>query len=95
MIKESPYDTRIKSLEEEANRVGTELAEEQLKRAIFLCPFEMGDILVDRKGKRAKIVKISSAYRDYRMDGAMIRKDGTPGRVARLYDWDDWKKEEQ
>ena len=93
-MKETPYDVELKSLLGEQARINQELGEVRLKRAKFLCPFEIGDTLIDRKGKKARIVSINSGYGDYALRGAIIRKDGKPGRITRLYSWDDWKKEE-
>ncbi len=93
-MTESPYDIEIESLGKEFDRIGEELSEAKLKRARYLCPFEIGDILVGRSGKRASVTEIYSGYNDdYNVKGAIIRKDGTSGRIARLYSWDDWTKE--
>ena len=95
-MKQSPYDTEIEALEAEQGRISSELSEVRLKRATFLCPFNVGDILVSgRNGKKAKLGGIFSSYSGYKMTGGIIRKDGTPGRIATLYEWDIWRKEEE
>ena len=95
MKKESPYDAEIKKLEEEEDRIGSELREAEDKRANFLCPFKVGDSIINRKNKKAVVVRIYASYSDYAMNISMIRKDGTQGRIARAYDWDNWEKEKK
>ena len=93
-MKQSPYDNEIKKLEEERGRIRSELREAKDKRANFLCPFKVGDSLINKNNKKAVVKRIYDGYSDYTMNVSMIRKDGTQGRIARAYDWDDWKKEE-
>ena len=93
-MKESPYDAEIKKLEEEEDRIGSELREAEDKRANFLCPFKLGDSLINKNNKNAVVVRIYAGYSDYEMNVSMIRKDGTQGRIAKAYKWDNWKKEE-
>ena len=94
-MKESPYDAEIKKLEEEEDRIIGELREAENKRANFLCPFKVGDSLINRNNKKAVVMRIYNRYSGYAMNVSMIRKDGTQGRIARAYEWDDWKKEEK
>ena len=89
----SPYDAEIKKLEVERDRIGSELSEARDKRAKFICPFKIGDTLINRNNKKAVVVRIYAGYSDYQMNISMTRKDGTPGRIAKAYDWDSWEKE--
>ncbi len=94
-MKQSPYDGEIKKLEEERGRIGGELVEAKNKRANFLCPFKVGDSLTSGKTKRGVVVSIYASWSSYVMDVSLLRKDGTQGRIARVYDWEDWEKEEK
>uniref|UniRef100_A0A6M3J554 Uncharacterized protein n=1 Tax=viral metagenome TaxID=1070528 RepID=A0A6M3J554_9ZZZZ len=88
----SPYDTEIKQLEAERDRIGAELSEAKQRRAEFLCPYKVGDILEDKKGKQAKVVEIKSGWSDYTVNLCHILKSGKTGLVTHtLYDWDGWK----
>jgi hypothetical protein len=81
----TPFDDAIESLEKE-------LADITQKRAEYICPFKVGDVLVNKYGKVAKVLRIYPGYAGYRMNGEYRRKNGTYGRVGELSGWADWKK---
>ena len=91
-MKESPYDNEIKKLEEEQKRIGAELSEANQRKADFLCPYKVGDILVDKKGRQARVAKIYPGYMGYHVKLQYILKSGKEGLVThKLYVLDGWK----
>lgn len=86
-LPETPYDKRILELENYAK----ELTELKTRRAVYLCPFNVGDVLISKRGKVAKIADIGNSYNGYMMHGEFRRKDGTYGRYGELSSWDEWK----
>jgi len=91
-MKESPYDNEIKKLEEEQKRIGAELSEANQRKADFLCPHKVGDILVDKKGRQAKVSRIYAGWGDYCMKLRYILKSGALGTQSHeFYDFDEWK----
>jgi len=95
-MKPTPYDTEITKLEEELTRVGTELKEAKNKRAAFVCPFKVGQILIGKKGRRVRLEAILPGYDDgYKLIGRFILKNGADGKEEHeLYSWDKWTKED-
>ena len=94
-MKDSPFNKRIAELEDEITVRETELKDLRQQRADYYCPFKVGDVLIDRHGKKCVLTRISAGYfgDGYRLRGRNIKKDGALGlRVNSLYDWDEWRK---
>jgi hypothetical protein len=81
----------LKRETEELNRVNARVNELKLALAIAQCPYKIGDIVVNKKGKRARITEITTGYQTYQLIGATIRKDGSDGAVGMLAWWQEWK----
>lgn len=77
----------------------------RLRLAIYDCPFQVGETLVNRGGERARIDGIGpSQHRraSYSMRGVYLKKDGTPAmnpgrdntrpRHCEFYEWDEWRR---
>ena len=89
---ETEYDKKIAELEAAETELRLQRHGLEELRAKFLCPFKVGDILINEKGKRVIVRTISPSWGSYLMKGNMLRKDGSEGRLAKLYDWDNWRK---
>ena len=98
MTDRSPteYDAQIAELITQEEKLCQQREGLEQLRAEQLCPFKVGDVLIDRRGHKAVVKAIfapSWQSEGYAMRGAMLRKDGSEGRIAKLYIWDKWKKE--
>ena len=88
-------DEQIRALEEQIDELSEKLKNLKREKAMLLCPYRIGEILVDRHGRQARLINIlSSSWQDYRMVGVFLKKDGTEGkRTGELYPWDGWKRQ--
>ena len=89
------FDQEIAELDSQRKGIVARLSILRQNRAESLCPFKVGDLMNDNRGRKAKITDISPGYfsTDFELSGNRIKKDGTEGRDMRLYDWDNWKRE--
>ncbi len=110
-IKTTPFDVEITELEgqiktiQEAqiNPLQVKLNEQLQRRAEYLCPFKIGDMVVRTlrvgfKNKeivaRARVSQIrDNFYGGYDVLGIRIFKDGTEGQEIHFYHDDHWAKE--
>lgn len=53
-----------------------------------------GDVVIDRKGRKAKIFSMQSEDHVIGI-GTRIKKNGSEGAEIKLYSWDNWKKLEE
>jgi len=88
-------DKQIKALEEQIDELREKLKNLKQEKAELLCPYRVGEILVDKHGRQAKLATIiPSSWQDYEMIGTFLKKDGTEGkRTGELYSWDGWKRQ--
>ena len=98
MTARSPteYDDKIAELITQEEALRLERLGLEFLRALALCPFKVGDVLIDRRGHKAVLKEISASSwqpESYAMRGAMLRKDGSEGRIAKLDIWAEWEKE--
>ena len=75
-------------------------AENRAELALLLCPYKVGDTIVDKRGRHAVISKIQpgrySMGNDFALYGHILKKDKTPGKLERtLYHYDSWRKAEE
>ena len=91
----TPYDAEIAQLEADLKRLHNELGILNQRKADFLCPYEIGQVMVDERSKRAKITNISLDWGgNYRLTAHYVLKDGTIGKQPhRLYNFGGWKPE--
>ncbi len=87
---------RIATLEGQAREIKEELHPLYQQRAEANCPFKVGDLLVDEKGRRTRVSRITPGWagldgRFPGMRGRFLRKDGSEGREGELYSWYGWK----
>ena len=88
----TPYDKEIAELELHLEADRKSLSALNKRKAAYLCPYEVGQRLVDKRGKKSEIVSITMSYSKYSLTGRDVLKDGNLGRrTHRLYDWDGWK----
>lgn len=96
-MDKTPFDDEIDRLETRIGTAETELVILKRKRAEYLCPYKLGQILVSKKGQRAEVTAIFPGWSwsvGYELKGRYILKNGKPGLVIhKLYEWDDWKPE--
>jgi hypothetical protein len=95
MIKPSKYDVEIRKLATEIEESKVKLTELKDLRANELCPFKVGDILINSNGKKAKVTAINSqgyAFDGYSMVGSIQLKNGefSDKKLSRLFA-DEWK----
>jgi len=78
----------------------------RLRLALDPCPYQVGEVLVNRQGERGRIDEIyasqSVLHEGYAMRGVYLKKDGTPQmnpgrdnqrpRLCPFYSWEDWKR---
>ena len=89
----SELNERIATLEGQKEQIQAELNPLYQQRAEDSCPFKVGDILVDERGRRARLMKIRPGWRGVpSMWGQFLRKDGSEGREGELYGFDGWKE---
>ncbi len=88
----SQYDKEIDRLTDEIASRRKKLVELQQKRAEYYCPFKLGDILFDNKGRKAKLSKITpNNFDKYTLHAHYLKKDGAPKQIeSRLWQWDGW-----
>jgi len=101
--------TEIAELE---SQIGTRQARRgalRLRLALDACPYQVGEVLVNRQGERGRIDEICASqsvlHEGYAMRGVYLKKDGTvamnPGRdntrprTCGFYNWEDWKRPER
>ena len=90
----SKYDDEILELEAQFDAIDDKLGILRQLRAEELCPFIRGQIVVNKKGRTARISNISVGYGSdgYRVRARFIKKDGNDGTISReLWDWDKWE----
>jgi len=89
------YDDKIAEIKEQEYQLCQQREGLEQLRAELLCPFKVGDVLTDKKGSKAVLKRISASSwsRGYSMFGARLRKDNSEGRIAELYEWNEWGKE--
>ena len=86
----TPYDNEIKLLETRLQETEDELTVLRTRRANFLCPYKVGDIITNLKGdKQAQITRITERYGEYGMRGKLKLKNGfsTHERELWFFDW--------
>ena len=73
------------------------IREYEQRRAELLCPYKVGDVLVNDRGERAQIVAIRRPGifdKGYGLSGRYIKKDGTPWKNRTASFWSGtWTKE--
>ena len=91
--KESPFDQEIGELKHQMEGLRERLRSLEQSRANYLSPFEVGDLMVNKKGEKAIITSIHHSYDSFSLHGDRLRKDGSQGRNMKIYAWDGWKRE--
>jgi len=84
------------------------ISKAERERALLVCPFEVGDILVNFHGERAQVETIEppTSYngdQGYNLTGFYVKKDGTPAmnpgrdntrpRICTFWLYEPWQKE--
>jgi len=83
--------TRINEINNELRILDTEICVRRLKidqlskeKAGLLCPYKVGDIITNTTSKeKAVLVRIDAGYKDYVLQGRLIKKDGSEGKMIR------------
>jgi hypothetical protein len=86
----------IDELNMQINELATKRGKLFQQRAEILCPYKVGDILTDNKGKRqAVIVRISPFYNciQYEIHGRWILKSGEQGKETHYLSLSEWPHE--
>lgn len=88
----------VKRLEDRRGEIGNQIGEISQNLATLICPYSVGDVLVNKKGERARIKRIRYSGFEfgcgYLLNGVYIKKDGSDGiRRCHFYGTDAWKKE--
>lgn len=83
-----------KNIECKINILQTELNKFEQMIAEMVCPFKVGDRLINRAGEIFVLQIIyADCGDDYGMKGRKLKKEGVLGKVLReLYNFDGWKK---
>jgi prepilin-type N-terminal cleavage/methylation domain-containing protein len=115
IISKNPEDmmpdeinTEISMLETQRAQINARLGALRLRLALDACPYQVGEVLVNRQGERARIDEVFAPQniltrdRGYAMRGVYLKKDGTPAmnpgrdntrpRSCPFSTWDDWKR---
>ena len=102
-------NAEIEDLEEQRGTISGRLGALRLRLALDACPYQVGEILVNRNGDRSRIVEIYasrnvSISQGYAMRGFYLKKDGSPAmnpgrdntrpRICEFYEYEDWKRPE-
>lgn len=94
--QESPYDKEVSILKKSIEEIEIKLAKVEQRRADYLCPYKVGQMLVNSKGRQAKIVVIKPARwndKGYDLTGYYVLANGTLGKVRHeLYSFEGWVK---
>lgn len=100
----------IADLVERRGEIDGRLGALRLRLALDACPYQVGEVLVNRQGERARIDEIrasSSVLHEggYALSGIYLKKDGTPAmnpgrdnerpRQCNFNSWDQWKRPEE
>ena len=84
-MNKSKYDDEIQRLEDR-------LEELQRKRADELCPFKIGDEVINKFGKRGRVVSILISYAGGLARIQLYKRNGELGnRITKGYEWDSWQ----
>ncbi|KKL98289.1 hypothetical protein LCGC14_1825900 [marine sediment metagenome] len=92
-------DYRIAELETRHRLLGEELNALRLERAITVCPYSIGQVMIQgrgvRGGQRARIRAIrSDGGMGYRLLGVLLKQDGSEGkRITEFRNCDEWYPE--
>lgn len=90
--REEELRIQIKIAEDEQITQGLAKSELRLELANLMCPFKVGDIIVNDKGKKFYIDAIlgGGEFQDaYNLIGARVKKNGEPyNEKNRIYSWD-------
>ena len=87
-------DKSISALDEQVRQLSASRLRLAVEKAKIVCPFFVGQVLVDRKGRRARYVGIHTDGRSYPLYAlARLRTDGSTGQIIPLYTWDEWRPE--
>jgi len=78
----------------------------RLRLALDACPYQVGEVLVNRLGQRGRVDAIHAQQyggEGYQLSGIWLKKDGTPAmnpgrdntspRVNGFSSWEEWKRE--
>jgi len=100
-------NAEINDLEEQRGHISERLGALRFRLALDACPYQVGDVLVNRMGERARVDQIGPGeyFRGvYRLFGVYLKADGTPARnpgrdntrprTCRFNSWEDWKRPE-
>lgn len=100
-------NAEIDALEEQRGRINDYLGELRRRLALDACPYQVGDVLVNKNGERARIDEIGAdkIHRgQYRLVGLYLKADGTPARnpgrdntsfrFCPFHEWNGWKRPE-
>ena len=90
-------EIQIADLERQEADIRLKLKPLYQQRAEAQSPFQIDDVAVDRRGRRARVVKIAPGgwSRIWPLiTGLRIRKDGTEGQEMCLYQLDGWQKQQ-
>lgn len=93
MNKTTPFDQEIEDIENQRTDLYKRLSFLRQSRAEYLCPFKVGDLMVHSEREKAIITSISEDYFSYELRANRLRKDGTEGRIIKLYRFEGWKRE--
>ena len=92
-------DEKIAIVEIALDRARGELAELRRRRVALVCPYSVGDIMVNQRGERGRITAINYAdnNKGYGLLGRKVKKDGANSEYNQYfnYSWDNWKKEKE
>ena len=97
----------IGKLEEGRGKIIGRLGALRLRLALDACPYQVGEILVNQRGDRARIDNIGTSKHygeKYQLSGVYLKKDGTPAvnpgrdndrpRACHFEEYDKWKRPE-
>ncbi len=92
-MKETQYDAEITELEDNIKVLTQKLYGLKQKRAEETCEFQVGDKVVDIRGRVGEVEKVWASYDDADVFIRLYKKDGSRGlRSTEAYSWDKWEK---
>lgn len=88
-MTDTPYDTIIAELVIERDRITEQLNKQTQLRALYICPFTVGQTIINGRGV---VTNIRPCYGEsYRLAVRYLKKNGEPGLKPReVYDWEGW-----
>jgi hypothetical protein len=81
----------VKKKTNEVNKAFDKLHEAEEALALAVCPFKIGQVIINNNGRKARVRRITRGYPEFKIYGANIKKDGSDGAEVELPWYQDWK----